>query len=303
MRNFSTLTCCLFSIALLSGCASISADMSKGNYKVGKPYVINGKRYTPHIDYSYSETGLASWYGPGFHGKRTANGERFNQNELTAAHRTLPMPSIVRVTNLENGRSAVLRINDRGPFSKNRIIDVSKRGAELLGFKAKGVAKVRVDILEQESRRIAGAAMQGLDTSGGHLGIIEPANGSESIQTASVSSTPTEKKPTYKLVTLNNESVQGHLTDGKFYPDPVIGQEEVKPHALYVQAGAFSSHANAQSLADKLSAYGKAQISAVDRDGSQYYRVRLPAESNHDAVNLAEKLNRAGYKNAQVIVE
>ncbi|NBP73545.1 MAG: septal ring lytic transglycosylase RlpA family protein, partial [Alphaproteobacteria bacterium] len=114
---------------------------SEGRYKVGSPYQINGAWYYPAEDFEYSETGIASWYGPNFHGKKTANGEDYNQNDLTAAHRTLPMPSAVRVTNLENGRSLVLRINDRGPFARGRIIDVSRRGAQLLGFEKNGVAK------------------------------------------------------------------------------------------------------------------------------------------------------------------
>jgi rare lipoprotein A len=133
---------------------------SIGEYKIGKSYQVNGEWYTPREDYSYDETGLASWYGPGFHGKQTANGEAFDSNELTAAHRTLPMPSLVRVTNLENGRSIVVRINDRGPFANGRIIDLSRRGAQLLGFQAAGVAKVRVAVLEPESRALAEGAMR-----------------------------------------------------------------------------------------------------------------------------------------------
>ncbi|MBO6783539.1 MAG: septal ring lytic transglycosylase RlpA family protein, partial [Alphaproteobacteria bacterium] len=111
-----------------------SVSPGTGRYKIGDPYQIKGVWYYPAEDYQYSETGIASWYGPNFHGKKTANGETYNQNDLTAAHRTLPMPSAVRVTNLENGRSLVVRINDRGPFARGRIIDMSRRGAQLLGF-------------------------------------------------------------------------------------------------------------------------------------------------------------------------
>ncbi|MDP2205261.1 MAG: septal ring lytic transglycosylase RlpA family protein [Alphaproteobacteria bacterium] len=136
-----------------------------GSYKIGNPYTVSGVRYYPREDFSLSETGIASWYGPNFHGKRTANGEIYNQNDLTAAHRTLQMPSIVRVTNLENGRSVVVRINDRGPFKRGRVIDVSKRAAELLGFIGNGTARVRVDVLEKESRQIAEAAKRGMNTS------------------------------------------------------------------------------------------------------------------------------------------
>ena len=116
-----------------------------GIYKVGNPYVINGVTYVPREDPNYSETGIASWYGPQFHGARTANGEIFDMELVSAAHRTLPMPSLVRVTNLENGRSMVVRLNDRGPYARGRIIDMSKRAAELLGFHGAGTAKVRVE--------------------------------------------------------------------------------------------------------------------------------------------------------------
>ena len=118
---------------------------------------MSGNWYYPKEDYSYDETGIASWYGQGFHGEKTANGEIFNKDELTAAHKTLPLPTLARVTNLDNGRSIVVRINDRGPFSGARIIDVSQRAAQLLGFEAQGTAKVRVQVLADESKAIADA--------------------------------------------------------------------------------------------------------------------------------------------------
>src|SRR6202012_592620 len=113
--------------------------------------------YTPSEDYSYDETGIASWYGADFNHGTTANGEVFNKNELTAAHKTLPLPTLARVTNLDNGRSIVVRINDRGPFSGARIIDLSQRAAQLLGFEQQGTAKVRVQVLADESKAIADA--------------------------------------------------------------------------------------------------------------------------------------------------
>src|SRR6266853_3103044 len=122
-----------------------------GMYKVGNPYQIAGVWYRPAEDFSYDETGIASWYGEDFHGKYTANGEVYDLNALTAAHRTLPMPTIVQVTNLDNGRTIELRVNDRGPFARGRIIDVSRRGAQLLGFEPQGTAKVRVRIMVPET--------------------------------------------------------------------------------------------------------------------------------------------------------
>ena len=132
-----------------------------GIYKVGNPYQIAGKWYYPKEDYHYSETGIASWYGEDFNGKMTANGERYNMNTLTAAHRTLPLPSIVKVTNLQNGRSVVVRVNDRGPYVKDRIIDLSKHGAQLLGYMGQGTTKVKVEIMEAESRALKEAMLTG----------------------------------------------------------------------------------------------------------------------------------------------
>lgn len=120
----------------------------KAYYKVGNPYYINGIRYVPKEVNSYYEEGIASWYGPKFDGKLTANGEIFNQYDVTAAHKTLPLPSLVKVTNLENNRSLIIRINDRGPFVGDRIIDLSYKSAQILGVINKGTALVSVDLIE-----------------------------------------------------------------------------------------------------------------------------------------------------------
>jgi rare lipoprotein A len=116
-----------------------------GVYRVGKPYMVAGREYVPQENVNYSATGLASWYGDDFHGRYTANGEIFDMNSLSAAHPTLPLPSYVRVTNLNNHKSIVVRVNDRGPYVGDRLIDVSVRTAKLLGFYGDGVAKVKVE--------------------------------------------------------------------------------------------------------------------------------------------------------------
>src|ERR1700737_4830738 len=116
-----------------------------GTYRVGKPYMVGGRMYVPEENVSYREEGLASWYGDDFHGRLTANGEVFDMMSLTAAHPTLPMPCYARVTNLRNGKSLIVRVNDRGPYHGDRLIDVSNRAAELLEFKGNGVARVRVE--------------------------------------------------------------------------------------------------------------------------------------------------------------
>ncbi len=112
--------------------------------KIGRPYQVFGQTYVPVDDRSYDRTGIASWYGPNFHARQTANGEIYNQEDVTAAHPTLPMPSWVEVTNLDNGRTLTVRINDRGPFVDGRIIDLSRRSAERLGMERAGLARVRV---------------------------------------------------------------------------------------------------------------------------------------------------------------
>ena len=116
-----------------------------GTYRVGKPYTVAGRIYVPEEDVNYREEGLASWYGDDVHGRQTANGVVFDMDGLTAAHPTLPMPSYARVTNLSNGKSLIVRVNDRGPYANNRLIDVSHKAAELLDFKGVGVAHVRVE--------------------------------------------------------------------------------------------------------------------------------------------------------------
>src|SRR5436305_9453758 len=131
------------------------------SYKVGPPYQINGVWYYPKVDYGYEEDGTASWYGPGFDQKLTANGEIYDMNQLSAAHKTLPLPSVVEVTNRQNGRSLQLRVNDRGPYVGDRVIDVSRRAAQLLGFEGAGTAPVHVRILKEPSIQVAEAAMRG----------------------------------------------------------------------------------------------------------------------------------------------
>src|SRR5512139_2188765 len=116
-----------------------------GVYRIGKPYMIAGREYVPQEDVNYTATGMASWYGDDFHGRYTANGEIFDMQSLTAAHPTLPLPSYVRVTNLANHKSVVVRVNDRGPYVGNRLIDVSVRTAKLLGFYGQGLTRVKVE--------------------------------------------------------------------------------------------------------------------------------------------------------------
>ncbi|MBL6785796.1 MAG: septal ring lytic transglycosylase RlpA family protein [Rickettsiales bacterium] len=140
----------IFSVIFLSALKPNNINYA-GYFKVGKPYKIDGVNYHPEINNEYSEVGIASWYGDKFHNKKTANGAIFNKYQMTAAHKTLPLPSIVKVTNLDNGESIIVTINDRGPFVGDRIIDLSEYAARELGFFTKGTAKVIVEFLKDET--------------------------------------------------------------------------------------------------------------------------------------------------------
>lgn len=295
-----------------------TADPSQGRYKVGNPYEINGVMYYPKEDYSYDETGIASWYGPGFHNRLTANGEIFDQYTLTAAHPTLQMPSLVRVTNLENGRSVVLRVNDRGPFVNGRLIDVSRRGAELLGFRSQGTARVRVQILPEESRQVAALARQGRggtpppvpEQSAGPIVVAAPAGSVTSEPLSSSSPIPTEPAaaaPTSTPTDPGPPTVIAptvELPDGDIAPQPVVIQEPVTPSSIFVQAGAFSVYQNATQLRDRLSSITTTQITTAMVDGTEFYRVRLgPLSSVDDADQVLASVINAGETGARIIVD
>ena len=126
----------------------------RGVYKIGNPYQVLGQWFYPKVDNDYDQIGVASWYGDKFHKKETANGDRFYKNKMSAAHTTLPIPSMVRVTNLSNNKSMKILLNDRGPFLKNRIIDLSEKAAEKLGYFESGTTKVRVEFLLKDTRKL-----------------------------------------------------------------------------------------------------------------------------------------------------
>src|SRR5262245_36992896 len=172
----------LLLIACVSACGSSSRGgaggvAQRGAYKVGAPYKIDGVTYTPQEEFNRVETGVASWYGPGFHGKSTANGERYDQNERTAAHRTLQMPAIVRVTNLDNGLSTVVRVNDRGPFARSRIIDLSRTAAQELDIIRSGTGRVRIDQLAAESMAVRDVAVTGGGPAEQNAAVVQVASG------------------------------------------------------------------------------------------------------------------------------
>ena len=253
-------------------------------YKIGTPYKINGKWYYPAVDYDYEEIGIASWYGPGFHGKKTANGEIFDQNKVSAAHRTLPMPSIVRVTNLDNGKVLPkVRINDRGPFAGNRIIDLSKKAAQELGFVNTGIAKVKVEILEDESREHA------LGNSGNKITQVESAEIKEIKKTEIVNNF--EKQI---IIKKKNKNSQNKDFDEQ---NSILSNKQ-----LAIQVGAFTDHRNAKSLTQKLTDF-QAYIERTFVNNKYLYRVRIgPIENLKLAENIKKKLFELGYTASHLIV-
>ena len=278
---------CFCAILLLAGCATKPKDMDFANlseeveaikedggyYKVGNTYTVLGQTYTPKEDYSYSEIGIASWYGDDFHDKRTANGETYNMRAITAAHRTLPLPSIVKVTNLENGKSIIARVNDRGPYVKNRIIDVSQKGAELLGYKNKGTAKVKVEILADASKALKEAMLSKNNTSKTYANAL----------------------PTNKIAT----------TTGINKPLTLAQNTTLKPAEtgpFFVQVGAFSDFNKAQMLADSMKRFGNVSIfeAYLSKDG--VYRVRIGAyNSRNEALKILDRLLDYGHSDVSIV--
>ncbi|MEE8394254.1 MAG: septal ring lytic transglycosylase RlpA family protein [Rhodospirillales bacterium] len=280
---------------------------SKGTYKIGDPYKIKGVWYRPKADYRYSETGIASWYGPKFHGRRTANGETFNMNDLTAAHRTLPMPSYVRVTNLTNGRSLVLKVNDRGPFANSRIIDISRRGAQLLGFLNQGTARVRVRILARESRALAAQMRGGMTLTAANSPIKV---GSLPKPMVSSQTLPPPKgagvAPPPPPVNSPKKVDAAAPVESIALPEPgKVTQVAVGPTNIFIQAGAFSIFENANRVRAKLNRLGgQVKVTSVLINGMDLFRVRVgPLASVEDADRMLEKVIRTGFVESRIIID
>lgn len=273
----------------------------RGTYKVGKPYRINGVWYYPAEDYDYDEAGIASWYGRQFHGKETANGEVFDMNEVTAAHRTLPMPSFARVTNLENGRSIVVRINDRGPYAHGRIIDLSRRSAQLLGFESQGTAKVRVQILAEESRTLA-MRLQGREDDNRSRPAAAPRIAVAAEMLPALGSTETARPITTPVQ--HQRSVMSAQSANPADPAQLVQTQSVRTGNLYVQAGSFQQYDNANRVGARLSGIGKPAIVQAKVAGNDVFRVRMgPFGSVDEADKLLERVINIGYPDAQVVVD
>jgi rare lipoprotein A len=274
---------------------------SAGVYKVGQPYQVDNVWYYPREQPDYDETGIASWYGPTFYGKHTANGEMYDGNALTAAHKTLPMPVNVRVTNLDNGKSLIVRVNDRGPYARGRIIDLSKRAAELLDVVQTGTARVRVTYLSRAN--LGNGAPPAPDTPP-EVASALPAAPSGKVDSAALGAVPgAAAAPPTRTASLPTPAA---IPAQMFAQDQPTGQVTRVPVPavthLYVQLGAFSKQENAKALLNKVG--GDLRISTLQRGGQTLYRVRSgPLSSVQDADAALSRITGAGANDAHIVVD
>jgi rare lipoprotein A len=250
--------------------------------RVGPPYEANGRWYVPTPEPGYAQTGTASWYGAQFHGQRTASGETFDQDALTAAHPTLPIPSLVQVTNLENGREVIVRVNDRGPFVGERLIDMSRAGAQALGFEQAGQARVHVRYLGPAPRRVSADGT--------------PAPASTRIPAAPQPQQAVEEGPRSLLPpSVESAELAGAPTGSRATPASVVG-------GYFVQVGAYSDPANAQRVRAEVAAAGPVAMDVRQTaSGVELFRVRIgPWASREEADAARRTLNDLGYADSVV---
>ncbi|SEP47293.1 rare lipoprotein A [Rhodospirillales bacterium URHD0017] len=325
---------------LLAACGSSSRGgggsgvAQRGTYKVGAPYKIDGVTYTPTEEFNRTETGVASWYGPGFHGKSTANGERYDQSERTAAHRTLQMPAIVRVTNLDNGMSTVVRINDRGPFARSRIIDLSRTAAQELDVVRHGTARVRIDQLPAESMAVRDAAVAGGGPAEQNAAVAQVASGQRTAPAPTMAAAPVQTTPPPQVqpvvippqpapqpqpvwpTTPQPPSVETPVAYGSGGRGVTVASlasgaapvatptSALAGSGFYVQTGAFSTMENAERQRGAVRSYGASEVSQGSAGGRDVWRVRLGPYTTADAAGIvADRLKRSGYGDARVLSE
>ncbi|USQ98419.1 septal ring lytic transglycosylase RlpA family protein [Caulobacter sp. RL271] len=265
-----------------------------------KPYQINGTWYYPKADPNYSEVGIGSWYGEQFHNRRTANGETFDMDIPSAAHKTLPLPSLVEVTNLDNGQKMIVRVNDRGPFVGDRVIDLSKAAAEQLGYRRQGVARVRVKYIGPAPTSAFTAPRQYAQV--------------QSSAPPPVRNAPRSfddiKEPTQRVQVLPQRSAPDPIWSPPPAPvqqasaPPVTPPERVPvPAGAYrVQAGSFSSRENAEKAMRQLSGAGRTAIDTIERASGTLYRVTvLAGQDEGEAWSLRDRVESLGYQGATVL--
>ncbi|MHA1539086.1 MAG: septal ring lytic transglycosylase RlpA family protein [Alphaproteobacteria bacterium] len=318
----------VFSIVLLAGCVVIDPQDNRGAtaeppaepagvgaYKVGNPYQVNGVWYYPAEDYNYDVVGWSSWYGDEFDGKPTANGEDFDMNALTGAHKTLPLPTIARLTNLDNNRSVVIRINDRGPFVRDRLIDVSRRVSRELDFEHTGLARVRLQVLESESRQAQAYAKQGVKppqtfTQSASIAPVAqetlkfvPGVGNE--ESAAILAAQ-QKAADARPVPIRTEPVAEPVAEpARDLSDETAAKEPaVVDTGIYVQVGAFSVPENAERLGNDLKSYGDVVISPLKKGTTTLDRVRVgPLKDTNAAERMRDELVTDGYRESTIIFE
>jgi len=261
---------------------------------------VGGIWYYPERDLTYDETGIGSWYGDEFSGKLTANGEIFDPELVTAAHKTLPMPSVVRVTNLDNGKSLVVRINDRGPFVAGRIIDLSREAARRIGYKDNGLARVRVQVLAEQSLRLEKLAKNGEFPS---------VDGAPS---AAMPEVEAAAKPTVNLTAKSNTGRSAYSSNNGQSALDLLSQSRVGEvmsvapvtTQIWVQVGAFHSESGAASVLAQLETLGNGEISSLLKAGQTLHRVRLgPVQTVSEADKLLAGVMNIGFSGARIIVD
>jgi rare lipoprotein A len=268
------------------------------HYKIGNPYEIFGVWYYPERDLNYDETGIASWYGPADAGKPTANGEIFDPELISAAHKTLPLPSVVRITNLENGRSIAVRVNDRGPFVAGRIIDLSEEGARVLGFRDNGIARVRVQLLVEESLRLEREAKNGnfpmlSELEKPEMPLTEPASIPVSVLTLDNGQTIGGGSNSLSAIDIINNSRSANLLENQ-----ALSTE------IWIQVGAFRNLSNAETVLGRVTDITKGNISSFDDGTDILHRVRLgPLSSVEEADMVLLSVINRGYQGSKIILE
>lgn len=340
----------LCACALLTACETVPRGAAKpganavpdvpvtqGRYVVGAPYEKNGVLYRPAEDWTYNEVGRASWYGIDYHGRRTANGETYDLRAVTAAHPTLPLPSRVRVTNIENGKSIEVRVNDRGPFEKGRLIDLSERAAELLAFKEKGTAMVRVEILGRAPLEVfrmakpkdpatdlpvraapsAEVKTAVLPPPSAAPGEPEPPAQAGPAQVAGLGAAETPAvgapaDPVGELIdriseTVPAESEAGAATPAAETPPSAASLASSVARQFFIQAGAFTVPENAYSLRRlilKAIEGVNVSINPAQVGNREFFRVRVgPFASNEEAQVMLARLHNLGQNEAEIVID
>jgi rare lipoprotein A len=280
---------------------------------VGEPYQVAGTWFRPGEQPDYDKVGMASWYGPDYHRRRTSNGEWFDMNYLTAAHATLPLPSYAKVTNLENGRELIVRINDRGPFVGTRIIDLSRRSAEVLGMKGQGTAKVRVQYMGPAPLNDKGTQLADLNRElerGVPLGhMMAELRGGAAPSRPTMVAALRKERPARQPV-ISEPAPEPPTEVAAAEPEPIQPFEPLGPRTepfgqsgYFVQVGSFSNPENAEKMRLELASFGPVEVMPLEGAVGTLYRVRVGPLADQDQAETAlQQVVDAGHADARLIV-